>query len=98
MAAGPSDDVVTSDNPDFEPPEDIIDDIASHFSSKDSCPFVKIPDRRDAIRFALANAEKGDIVLLAGKGHEDYQLVCGKKLPFSERSIIKEAILELTTI
>lgn len=90
--------ILTSDNPDFEPPEDIIDDIASHFSSKDSCPFVKIPDRRDAIRFALANAEKGDIVLLAGKGHEDYQLVCGKKLPFSERSIIKEAILELTTI
>ena len=90
--------ILTADNPDFEAPEDIIDDIASHFPSSSSCPYVKIPDRRDAIRFAVANAEKGDIVLLAGKGHEDYQLICGKKLPFSERAVIKEASLELTTV
>lgn len=90
--------ILTADNPDFEAPEDIIDDIASHFPPASSCPYVKMPDRRDAIRFAVANAEKGDIVLLAGKGHEDYQLICGKKLPFSERAIIKEASLELTTV
>ncbi len=87
--------ILTSDNPDFEPPERVIDEIALCFNKPDSCPYVKISDRRDAIRYAVKNARKGDIILLAGKGHEDYQLISGKKLPFSERAIILEAAEEL---
>ena len=89
--------ILTSDNPDFENPDNVINDIAKCFS-EGTCPYVRIPDRREAIKFAVANAKEGDIVLLAGKGHETYQLVCGKKLPFSERTIIKEALLELAEV
>ena len=53
-------------------------------------PYPCIPDRRDAIRAAIEMAEDGDIVLFAGKGHEDYQLIEGKKVHFVEREIIKE--------
>lgn len=90
--------ILTSDNPDSESPEKIIDDIAECFKADGSCPFVRISDRHEAIRFAVANAKKGDVVLLAGKGHEDYQLINGKKIPFSERSIIEESLLELAEV
>lgn len=90
--------ILTSDNPDSEPPEKIIDDIAECFIADGSCPFVRIPDRREAIRFAVANAKNGDVILLAGKGHEDYQLINGKKIPFSERLIIEESLLELAEV
>ena len=87
--------ILTSDNPDFESPEKIIDDIARSFDRDGSCPYVKIPDRRDAIRHAVRHSRRGDIILLAGKGHEDYQLICEKKIPFSERAIILEALDEM---
>ena len=90
--------ILTSDNPDSEPPEKIIDDIAECFREDGACPFIRIPDRREAIRFAVANAKNGDVILLAGKGHEDYQLINGKKIPFSERSIIEESLLELAEV
>lgn len=90
--------IITSDNPDFEVPEKIIDEIAECFDNEDRCPYVKISDRRDAIRYAVENAKKGDVILLAGKGHENYQLINGKKLPFSERSIILEAAEELLEV
>ena len=90
--------ILTSDNPDFESPEKIINDIALWFKEGVSCPYVTIPDRRKAIRFAVANANPGDVVLLAGKGHEDYQLICGKKLHFSEKVIIEEALAELMIV
>ena len=80
--------ILTSDNPDFEPPENIFSDIERGFVSP--CPYVKIPDRKEAIQYGLSIAQKGDILLLAGKGHESYQLVSGEKLPFSEREIVKE--------
>lgn len=80
--------ILTSDNPDYEPPEDILSDIESGFAS--DCPYVKIPDRSEAIRYGLSIAEKGDVLLFAGKGHEAYQLVRGEKLPFSEKEIVKE--------
>lgn len=80
--------IITSDNPDNEPPEQIIDDIAAAFSG--DCPYVKIPSRREAVLYAVRNARKGDIVLFAGKGHEDYQLVCGKREYFCERETIIE--------
>jgi UDP-N-acetylmuramoyl-L-alanyl-D-glutamate--2,6-diaminopimelate ligase len=90
--------IITSDNPDSESPAKIIDEIAECFDKDGSCPFVKITDRRDAIRYAVKNAKAGDIILLAGKGHEDYQLINGKKLPFSERAIILEAAEELLEV
>ncbi len=82
--------IITSDNPDNESPINIIGDIASYFTAG-SCPYVAIPDRRSAIEYALRNSEKGDIILLAGKGHEKYQVVCGERQYFSEADIIKES-------
>ena len=80
--------IITSDNPDFEPPEDVIKEIASHMP--EGAPYTCIIDRRDAIRAAIGMAEDGDIILFAGKGHEDYQLIEGKKVHFVEREIIQE--------
>ena len=70
-------------------PTVIIGEIASYFTSG-SCPYVAIPDRRKAIEYALENSEKGDIILLAGKGHETYQIICGIREHFSEAEIIEE--------
>lgn len=78
--------IVTSDNPDFEAPEDIISEIAAHIPAE-KC--ICITDRAEAVAYALDTAEDGDLLLFAGKGHEEYQLVNGKKLPFSERELIK---------
>lgn len=88
--------IITSDNPDNELPEIIINEIASHFNDPSS--FVCITDRKDAIHYALDIAQKNDIVLLAGKGHERYQLVNGKKEYFCEREIIEDYIKEVTLI
>ena len=81
--------ILTSDNPDNEPPFAIIGEIASYFT-EGTCPYVAIPDRRKAIEYALENSKEGDIILLAGKGHETYQLICGVREDFSEANIIKE--------
>lgn len=88
--------ILTSDNPDTEPPEQIIGDIASQFADSDS--YISIPDRADAIRYACSIAKSGDIFLLAGKGHERYQLINGKKVYFCEREIIEDSINELNLI
>lgn len=81
--------ILTSDNPDNENPSAIIAEIASYFTAG-SCPYVAIDDRRTAIEYALSHAEQGDIILLAGKGHETYQLICGVRQEFSEADIVKE--------
>ncbi len=81
--------ILTSDNPDFEDPEQIIDEIASHMNG---CPYERIADRREAIERAAEIAREGDIILLAGKGHEDYQLIRGEKMPFCERRILYECL------
>ena len=95
-AAGPRCDlcILTSDNPACEPPEAIIDEIDAAFP-KGSCPRVKIADRAEAIRYAVKIAQAGDVILLAGKGHEDYQLVGTVKQPFSEIRVLMEALSEL---
>ncbi len=80
--------VITSDNPDREDPMAIIDGILEYFDK--SAPYTVIPEREEAVRFAVRIAEEGDIVLFAGKGHETYQLIRGVKEPFSERAIIEE--------
>ncbi len=81
--------IITSDNPDNEAPEKIIDEIADAFV-KGGADYIKIVSRREAVLTAVHMAQKDDIVLFAGKGHEDYQLVCGKKEYFSERETIIE--------
>ena len=87
--------VVTSDNPRSENPHAIIEDILVGMQGI-STPYVVVENRKDAIAWALHHAEPGDIVLFAGKGHEDYQLINGKKLHFVEREIIKEASAEIS--
>ena len=81
--------ILTSDNPDNESPNAIISEIASYFTAG-TCPYIAIPDRKKAIEYALENAREGDIILLAGKGHETYQLICGIRHHFSEAEIVKE--------
>lgn len=80
--------ILTSDNPDNESPLAIISEIAVYFTNG-TCPYIAIPDRREAIEYALKNSEKGDIILLAGKGHESYQMIKGKRESFSEVEIIR---------
>ncbi len=82
--------VVTSDNPRFENPEEIINDIKAGFEAKDRARALFITDRREAIRTALALASEGAIVLVAGKGHENYQDVNGVKHHFDDKEIIAE--------
>ena len=78
--------ILTSDNPDNEPPENIIAEIAEQYKDKEK--YVAIADRKKAIEYAMSVTEPGDIVLLAGKGHENYQLIAGRHEPFCERDIL----------
>ena len=88
-SAGADYSILTSDNPDFEDPMAILRDIDSWMAP--DAHYELIPDRAEAIRAAVAMSREGDIVLFAGKGHEDYQIVRGKKLHFVERDLIREA-------
>ena len=83
--------VVTSDNPRFEEPMDIIHDILIGVKKADG-EYVTIPARKEAIRYCMENAKDGDIVVLAGKGHEDYQEIKGVKYPMDERVLIQEIL------
>lgn len=83
--------VITSDNPRFEEPQDIIEDIKTGICKTDGV-YVEICDRREAIAYVISHAEEGDIIVLAGKGHEDYQEIKGKKYPMDERVIIRELL------
>ena len=86
--------ILTSDNPGNEDPDAIIADIAKAFEGKKT-PYLAISDRREAIRTAVDLTQAGDILVLAGKGHENYQLIGDEKIPFSEREILADAIREL---
>lgn len=79
--------IITSDNPRTESPNRIIDDIVRGIGSG-KCPAI-IPDRAEAIAFALQAAVAGEIVLIAGKGHEDYQEIAGRKYPFSDAEVVQ---------
>lgn len=85
--------VITSDDPDFEDPQKICDEIGDH-CERAGGKYIKIPDRAEAIAYAIKNAEKGDIVILAGKGHEEYMKIEGVKVPFSEREEVLKALKE----
>ena len=85
--------VITSDNPRNEEPLDIIADIRTGIDKTDG-KYIEIPDRKDAIRYCIRNGQPGDIIVLAGKGHEDYQEIKGKKYPMDERVLIAEILAE----
>ena len=86
--------IITSDNPRNENPQDIIDDIKIGIR-KTNGKFVEIIDRKEAIAYAIHNGEEGDVIVLAGKGHEDYQEIQGKKYPMDERVLIQEILQEM---
>ncbi len=87
--------IVTSDNPRFEEPEAIIEDILTGVKKADGA-YVTVPDRKEAIRYAILNAQAEDVIVLAGKGHEDYQEIKGVKYPMDERVLIREILSEMT--
>lgn len=87
--------IVTSDNPRNEDPLQIISDILIGINEvKKTVKYKVIEDRREAIKLAILTAKKGDTVVIAGKGHEDYQLIQGKQIPFDDRKIAAEIVRE----
>lgn len=86
--------IITSDNPRFEEPQAIIDDIKTGIG-KTNGKYVEICDRKAAIKYAISHGEVGDVIVLAGKGHEDYQEIKGVKYPMDERVLIAEVLEEL---
>ena len=82
--------IVTSDNPRFEEPQAIINDMLAGLDAKQMKKVLSIVDRREAIRTACMMAEKGDVILIAGKGHEDYQEIQGVKHHFDDHEVVRE--------
>ena len=82
--------IITSDNPRFEEPQDIINDMLAGLDQKQMKKVVSIVERKEAIRTASMMAEKGDVILIAGKGHEDYQEIKGVKHHFDDREVVRE--------
>lgn len=85
--------VITSDNPRFEEPQEIIDDIKTGIG-RTGGRYVEICDRKEAIAYVIDHGEPGDIIVLAGKGHEDYQEIRGRKYPMDERTLISDILRE----
>lgn len=88
--------VLTSDNPRSEDPQAIIDDAAKGFARPKN--HATVIDRRAAIRLALENARAGDLVLVAGKGHEDYQEIQGRRQPFDDRRVVRQMMTEIAGV
>ncbi|MDR0756582.1 MAG: UDP-N-acetylmuramoyl-L-alanyl-D-glutamate--2,6-diaminopimelate ligase [Tannerella sp.] len=82
--------ILTSDNPRFEEPDEIINDMTAGLNASEKERTLCIADRRQAVKTAVTLAGKGDIILVAGKGHEDYQEINGVKYPFDDRKILRE--------
>ena len=83
--------IITSDNPRNEEPQDIINDMLAGLDSEEMQKTLSIVDRREAIRTACMMAQSGDVILIAGKGHEDYQIVKGVKHHFDDHEVVREA-------
>ncbi|HMU05978.1 MAG TPA: cyanophycin synthetase, partial [Saprospiraceae bacterium] len=82
--------VLTSDNPRSEDPEAILDDMVAGLDDQDIKKMIRITDRMTAIKTAVMMSSNGDIILVAGKGHENYQEIKGEKFPFDDKKILKE--------
>ena len=82
--------ILTSDNPRNEEPQDIINDMLAGLSDEQKRNVLSIADRKEAIRTACALANSGDVVVVAGKGHEDYQEIKGVKHHFDDKEVIRE--------
>ncbi|MBR6643199.1 MAG: UDP-N-acetylmuramoyl-L-alanyl-D-glutamate--2,6-diaminopimelate ligase [Lachnospiraceae bacterium] len=87
--------VITSDNPRTESPEAIMEDILTGVKKRNG-EYVMIRDRKEAIRYCILHAQEGDVIVLAGKGHEDYQEINGVKYPMDERILIREILEEMS--
>ena len=85
--------IITSDNPRFEEPQAIIDDIVTGIKKTEG-KYIEICDRKEAIRYAIRNGSPGDVIILAGKGHETYQEIKGVKYDMDERVLIQEILEE----
>ncbi|MBO5483652.1 MAG: UDP-N-acetylmuramoyl-L-alanyl-D-glutamate--2,6-diaminopimelate ligase [Lachnospiraceae bacterium] len=83
--------IVTSDNPRNEEPQAILDDIITGVKKADG-EYIAMIDRAQAIRYAIENAREGDVIVLAGKGHEDYQEICGRKHHMDERELVADVV------
>ncbi|HOV42146.1 MAG TPA: cyanophycin synthetase, partial [Oscillospiraceae bacterium] len=84
--------IITSDNPRDEKPGDIINDILEGLNDA-NVPYEVVEDRKEAIFFALKTAKKDDVIVLAGKGHEDYQILAGNEhIHFDEREIVAQGL------
>ena len=86
--------IITSDNPRFEEPQEIINDIKVGIAKTDGA-YVEICDRKEAIKYAIEHGQSGDVIVLAGKGHEDYQEIKGVKYHFDEREAVAEILDEM---
>ena len=85
--------IITSDNPRYEEPEAILDDIEKGMRETEG-RYIKIVDRKEAIAYAIHHGQPGDVIVLAGKGHEDYQEIRGVKYHMDERDLIREILEE----
>lgn len=83
--------ILTSDNPRWEDPEKILDEVEEGIKCSGG-NYIRITDRREAVCYAVEQAREGDIIVLAGKGHEAYQEICGKKYPMSEHELVQDAV------
>jgi UDP-N-acetylmuramoyl-L-alanyl-D-glutamate--2,6-diaminopimelate ligase len=88
--------IFTSDNPRFEEPMDILREMQAGVGPSDLRKTLTIEDRREAIKTALMLSKKGDIILIAGKGHEDYQEIKGVKHHFDDAEVVTELLTQLT--
>lgn len=86
--------IITSDNPRFEEPQAIIDDIITGIKKTDG-KYIDICDRKEAIRYAIRHGQPGDVIILAGKGHETYQEIRGVKYDMDDRVLIREVLEEM---
>jgi len=84
--------IFTSDNPRFEDPKQIIEDMKKGLTDEESSRVITILDRREAIKTAAAMLQPSDVLLIAGKGHEDYQEIQGTKIPFNDKKEVAEAL------
>ena len=89
--------VITTDNPRYEDPKDIMKDIETGILRTEG-EYVIVEERKEAVRYAITNARENDMIILAGKGHEDYQEICGVKYHMDERELIESCFSFINSV